>query len=75
MLLRIPSPSLLSAQLMKSYASKSLFRLDWTLTFTTEYGVQYLIPFSILPQANITLCPSSFRFAATLNADPKPFTL
>jgi len=64
----------LGAQLVKP-STRPLCKLDWALTFITEQGMLYHLPFSILHQANITLRHSSFRFAATLNADSKPFTL
>jgi hypothetical protein len=64
----------LSAQLVKP-STRPLCKLDWTLTFITEQGMQYHLPFSILHQANTTLRHSSFHLATAFNTDPKPFTL
>ncbi len=66
--------SFLSAQPVKP-STRSICKLDWTLTFITEQGMQRLRAVSFLPKTNTTLYPSSFRFAATSHADPKPFTL
>ncbi len=75
MLLGIPSGlPFLSAQLVKP-STRPLCKLDWTLTFITEQGMQYHLPFSILHQTNTTLRLSSFRFATTPNAESKAFTL